>query len=352
MGVDEVDGLSGVLHHLHGQDVVAKLGVPVRLTGGLDALPQNGAGPGAAPQLHIFLIQQGLDLRQEGLRRLRVDQQAFGRVAHRGTGGLGVVNDPGPHIQVGLPVHIDVAHPHAGLDDRHPGIFHHRPDEARAPPGDEHVQIAGEPHELLGAGPAGVLHQGHAVPGQARRLQSVPHDRHKCLVGAEGLLAPPEDDGVARLEAEGGGIHSDVGPGLVDDADDAQGHPALADHQAVGPFLHPGDAADGVGQRGHLPHPLHNTVDALGAEGQPIQQRRLHAALPGGGQVLLVLGQDSALSLFQRPGHGFQRPVLLGGARYGQHPLGVPGRQALGLQNGHGYSLLFSALRYSFRISG
>ena len=39
-------------------------------------------------------------------------------------------------------------------------------------------------------------------------------------------------------------------------------------------------------------------------------------------------------------------------ARYGQHPLGVPGRQALGLQNGHGYSLLFSALRYSFRISG
>ena len=76
--------------------------------------------------------------------------------------------------------------------------------------------------------------KGHTVPGQPGGLQSGPHDGDEGLVGAEGLLAAPEDDGVARLEAESGGIHRDVGPGLVDDADDAQGDPAFADDEAVG----------------------------------------------------------------------------------------------------------------------
>ena len=233
-----------------------------------------------------------------------------------------------------------MAYAHAGLDHRHPGVFHHAADEPRAAPGDQHVQIRRQMHQLVGAVPAGVLHQRDAVPGQSDVLQRVPHDGNKGLVGVEGLPAAPEEDGIARLQTQGGGVHRDVGPGLVDDADDAQRHPALADDEPVGTLVHFCHRADGVRQSADLPHPFHDAADAPFVQGQPILKGRTHAAVPGLGQIQRVGGEDFLLPGRKAPGDGFQGRVLLGGAGGRQDPLGILGGQALGLQCGHVNSLL------------
>jgi hypothetical protein len=43
-------------------------------------------------------------------------------------------------------------------------------------------------------------------------------------VGMDGFLAAAEDDGVAALDAEGGGVAGDVGAALVEEEDDAERH--------------------------------------------------------------------------------------------------------------------------------
>ena len=58
VGGDEVHRLVKAGYHLDGQDVVAELGVPVGLSGGLDPVPQDGPGFRAAPQLHALGLEQ------------------------------------------------------------------------------------------------------------------------------------------------------------------------------------------------------------------------------------------------------------------------------------------------------
>jgi len=68
----------------------------------------------------------------------------------------------------------------------------------------------------------------------------------------DGLGAAPENHGVSRLEAEGGGIHRDVGPGFIDDADHPQGDAHPTYQQAVGTAPHGGDLAHGIVEGRHL----------------------------------------------------------------------------------------------------
>ncbi len=166
--VDEVHGLVHAGYHLDGQDVVAVLGVPVALRGGLCPSAQDGPGRRAAPQLHLLGSAAAARASCAGSPPPRpVHQHALGGVAHRGAGALGVVEDPGRHVQVGLVVDIDVAHAHAGPDDRHAGVLHHGADQPRPAPGDQHVHILRQVHQLRGGLLAGILHQGDAVLRQA-----------------------------------------------------------------------------------------------------------------------------------------------------------------------------------------
>ena len=233
-----------------------------------------------------------------------------------------------------------MAHTHAGLDYRHLGVLYHIFNETSATPWDEHVQVLRQVHQLCGTLAGGVGDQGHAVPGQAGGFQGVPHDGDKGLVGVKGLFAAPENDGVARLQAEGGGVHSDVGPGLIDDANDTQRHPALADDQAVGPGGHLGGLTDGIGKGGHLPHTVHDTCDAGAVQRQPVLEGGAHSGGFGGGHIFLVGGQNLLLAGLQSGGNGLQGGVLLAGARNGEHPAGIFGGQTLHFQLRHNLSLL------------
>jgi len=72
------------------------------------------------------------------------------------------------------------------------------------------------------------------VGGEAGGGKRGGDERGEGGVGVEAFLAAAEDGGVAGLQAENGAVDGDVGAGLVDDADDADGHADLADVEAVG----------------------------------------------------------------------------------------------------------------------
>ena len=148
VGVDELHRLVKAAHHLDGQNIVAELGVPVLLGGRDHEAAQDGPGLGAAPQLYVLGLEQLPGHGQEVSGHRTVHQQALGGVAHRGAGGLGVMDDAGGHVQVGLPVDVHVAHAHAGLDHRHLGVFHHIFNETGAATGNKHIQIGGQVHQL------------------------------------------------------------------------------------------------------------------------------------------------------------------------------------------------------------
>ena len=96
-------------------------------------------------------------------------------------------------------------------------------------------------------------HQLHGVGGQPGAADGVAQHPHQGGVrGVRGGRAA-QQDGVAGLQAERGGVDRDVGAGLVDDPDDAERDADLAQVDAVGQGRAAHDLADRVGQRGHVP---------------------------------------------------------------------------------------------------
>ena len=71
-------------------------------------------------------------------------------------------------------------------------------------------------------------------------------------VGVHGLSAAAQDDGVAALDAQGGGVDRDVWPRFVDEQDHAERHADLVDLQAVGPDRAAANLADRIGKVSHL----------------------------------------------------------------------------------------------------
>ena len=308
--VAEVDGLLQTVHYLDGQNIIAVLGVPVLFCCRNDSIAQNGPDRLVPPNLHALYVQAGLDERQELLSHSPVDQQALHGVADRRAGALGIVGDRAGHIQIGGLVHIGVAHALTGADHRHLGIGGDGTDQAPPAPGDEYIQVCCQIHQLVGALPAGVLYQRNGVFWKTGRLQSIPHDLGQGLIGAKCLLAAPEDDGVAGLETKGSGVCRHIGPGLVDNADDTQRHPAAADPQAVGTDCFRDGGADGIGEGGYLADAVGNAADALLRQAEPVLHADGHAVCLGGGEVGGVGGKDIGGMGQKGIGNGGQRLIF------------------------------------------
>ena len=193
----------------------------------------------------------GEDLGQE-LGGDAVDEEVLGGVADAGPVGLGVDRDRERLVEVGGRVDVDVAVADAGLDDRHGGLGDDGLDEVGAAARDEQVDQAAGGHQrpdgLAAARRAG---RRRRRAGPARRGPRASTSTSARLVRRGGRAAA-QDDGVAALEAEAGGVDGDVGARLVDHADDAHGHPDLADLQAVGQGRAAHHLADRVGQCGDV----------------------------------------------------------------------------------------------------
>ena len=119
------------------------------------------------------------------------------------------------------------------------------------------------------------------------RERTVPEDLAEDTADGEvrvdRLGAAPEDDGVARLEAEGGRIGGDVRTGFIDDADHPERDPHPADGQAVRPPPQGGDRSHRIGQRGNLGETSGNPPDAGLGKREAVNHGRGEAGLAGSG---------------------------------------------------------------------
>ena len=163
--------------------------------------------------------------------------------------GLGVEHDALGHVEVGGGVDVDVAVADAGLDHRHRRLLDHRRDQPGASARDEHVDQPAGPHQLLDRVVALARHELDDVLGKAGLQRRATQHRHDRRVGAPRARGTAQQHRVAALQADAGGIGGDVGTGLVDDPDDAERHPHLAQLQAVGQGRAAQHLADGVRQR-------------------------------------------------------------------------------------------------------
>ena len=145
------------------------------------------------------------------------------------------------------------------------------------------------------------------------------------------------------FQAQAGGVDGDVGPGLVDHADDAQGDADLADLQAVGERGAADDLADGVGQGGDVAQGLGDRGDTGGVEAKAVEEALRHPELAAAGEVALVGRDDVVGGGVEGVGEGAQGGILLGAREQGEatgcragrlgelaHPLDVGGVDAGG----------------------
>lgn len=139
-------------------------------------------------------------------------------------------------------------------------------------------------------------------------------------VGAQSLPAAPQDDGVARLEAEPRRVGGHVGTGLVDDAHHAQGDADPADPEALLHGPHPRHLADGVPERGDLLQSGGHALDARLVERETVQGGRGEPGRVPVLEVLRVLPEDRGGVRPNRRRHGAERPVLVLRPRRGEDP--------------------------------
>ena len=113
-----------------------------------------------------------------------------------------------------------------------------------------------------------------SYPGVGKGLSQHGYQRR---VGAYGLLAAPQDAGVARLKTQTEDIHGDVGSGLVDAAHHSQRHAAAAGDQTVWLRSCLNDLTDGVGQFSDPLHLVGSPVQPFAGQQQAVQQGLVHA---------------------------------------------------------------------------
>ena len=123
-------------------------------------------------------------------------------------------------------------------------------------------------------------HERDRVGRKTLRHEGFAHDVDEHHVGVVRRRAAAQQRDVAALEAEHGGVDGDVGPCLVDHADDAERHAHLPHGEAVRQREAAHDLADRVGQGRDVAHGVGDRVQPVGREGQPVDDRGVGAVRP------------------------------------------------------------------------
>ena len=159
----------------------------------------------------------------------------------------------------------------------------------------------------------GGAHGLHRIFGKVRRVQSGAHafDDHARRMAA--FAAAAQDHRIARLEAQGGGIRTDIRARFIDHADHADGYGNAFDGQAVGALEGGQPATHGVGQFGDLFERAGHALDPVLGQAQAVDEAFGLAAL----DAFYVFGvglQQFVRPAAQRLGGFAQRGVLRIGA--------------------------------------
>ena len=175
-----------------------------------------------------------------------------------------------------------------------------------------------ELHQLDRRFVANVLDEHHAIarePGLRRRVSQHFDDRD---VRPQGAGRAAEERGVARLQADAGGVARDVRPVLVDDRDDAERHTDPLDLEAVRPLPAVEHLAHGVGQPSDVAEPFGHSLEAGVGEAQAVERPRFHPGLGGLVEIDRIGGEDLTGAVEEQVGGRVEGGVLLGGGRASQ----------------------------------
>ena len=141
-------------------------------------------------------------------------------------------------------------------------------------------------------------------------------------VGMVRVTASLEQAGVSALEAEGENVESDIGPGLINDANDAERNGDLPESQTVGESTVRQRPVQRTGQGGHLTHIGGDAFQALLRQHQAV----VKGIVLGHGRQVFRIGLQQRTRLLYEPVGEFQEEPVTGGViqrRNGQR--GVPG---------------------------
>ncbi len=208
------------------------------------------------------------------------------------------------------------------LDHRHARLGEQAGDQALAAARHDDVDEFAQGDQFADGGAVGGGYDLHAFGRQAGGLQAFLDEGGDGAVAADGFRAAAQDGGVARLQAQRGGVGGDVRAGFVDDADDAERHAHPADLDAGGPELEVGHLADRIGQLGDLFDAFGHAVNAFFRKRQAVEHGGFQPGGARGGEILLVGGDQRGLVAADGGGDVQQRGVLLGGGRHRQPPRG------------------------------
>ena len=181
----------------------------------------------------------------------------------------------------------------AGLDDRHLGVVHHIADKPLAAARDQHIHIAADGHQRLGARALGALHKADAVARQVVRLQRVADNAADGTARFDGFLAAAQYRRIAAADAERRRVERDIRARLKNHGDHAERHAALGDMDAR--RGRPGlPAAHRVVEACQSPHRLCHAGEAGVGQTQTVKHRRGHAVFRRRGEVERICGEDVA----------------------------------------------------------
>ena len=222
------------------------------------------------------------------------------------------------HVEIGGGIHVDVA---VAVTVDHVGdlgVVEDRAHQGRPAPGDEAVDQAGQLHELDRGFVADVLHQDDGVLGQTRLARPLAQEGGDGHVGAQRRRRAPQERGVARLEAQPGGVGGHVGAVLVDDGHHSERHPQPLDLQTIGTAPAVEDLPHRVGEGGDLAQPGGHAGDPVLGEPQAVERTGFHAPGRSRLQIAGVGGEDLTGPLGEQVGRLVQGGILGGGGSGGE----------------------------------
>ena len=215
---------------------------------------------------------------QEALGNIAMNQKTVEGIAYRGALHLGVVGDGHRLIQIGAAIDIGMANANAAGKDGHDGVLGDQCHQSLTTTRDDEVDSVLHLQHLVHQRPLRGLDELHHILEDPRLFNGFLYHLDQRPIGAQRLLAPAQDDRIARLEAKGGDVNGNIGAAFIDDADNPQGDPPPLDMESIG--KHPGieGLTHGVGEGGNGAHILSHGLKPGRGEEQPVEHGLAHPA--------------------------------------------------------------------------
>ena len=304
-------GPGNAIHKASGADGIEIFGVPIIVGCGHDARVKRHHLGGAAH------FAAGIGQRLDDFCRIpkaAVDQQRFGGAANAGPPHFGVHDQGCRFVRISRFVDIAVVDPVEMREHRNTGLCLDAGDQRLAATRDDDVdQAMGLQHGANG-GPVLCGDKLDGVGGQPGRDEASLERGKDRTIAMDGFASPAQQRGIARCQAQSGGIGRHIGAAFIDDANHTQRHAHTRQAQAIGPFGRVDDGADRIVKLGHGGHALGHGLQPGRIKPQAINHRGRQAILGRCGDITGIGFQDGGAARAQCGG-GRLQSLGLGGRR-------------------------------------